>query len=131
MPREGVSNKGGSAEEDEENRNCSQLNNDLHKIADWSDQWKLSFNPDISKQAVEAHFSTKIKYLVCNQLIFNNSPVKVVGKTKHLGMILERKLSFESHVKEKNIKGQTGFRCYETIMSLCSTSDLKKFTNCM
>ena len=91
----------------------------------------MSFTPNIGKQAVEVHFSSKTNDLVYNQLIFNNSPVKVVGKTKHLGMILDRKLSFESHVKENNIKGQTGFRCYETIMSLCSTSDLKKFTNCM
>ena len=32
------------------------LNSDLRFIADWADQWKMSFNPDPSKQAIEVIF---------------------------------------------------------------------------
>ena len=45
------------------------LNNDLIKITKWAFQWKMSFNPDISKQANEVIFSIN-KILTIN----NNSP---------------------------------------------------------
>ena len=35
------------------------LNKDFKKITDWAYQWKMLFNPDITKQAVELVFSNK------------------------------------------------------------------------
>ena len=35
----------------------AQLNNDLNKISKWPFQWKMLFNPDPSKQAIEICFS--------------------------------------------------------------------------
>ena len=36
---------------------CSiELNNDMLKISEWAHQWKMSFNPDPTKQAVEVYF---------------------------------------------------------------------------
>ena len=61
------------------------LNRDLNKITAWAWQWKLVFNPDISKQAVEIVFSTKKIKSILVPLIFNNIPVKRVEETKHLG----------------------------------------------
>ena len=40
---------------------ASHLNNDLSKISNWAFQWKMSFNPDPSKQAQEVIFSRKIQ----------------------------------------------------------------------
>ena len=40
---------------------ANELNNDLVKISRWAYQWKLSFNPDPSKQAKELIFSGKKK----------------------------------------------------------------------
>ena len=37
----------------------SQLNSDLAKISKWALQWKISFNPDPNKQAIEVRFSNK------------------------------------------------------------------------
>ena len=38
--------------------NTSQkLNNDLDKVSLWGNKWKMSFNPDPSKQAKEVFFS--------------------------------------------------------------------------
>ena len=37
----------------------SNLNEDLVKITHWAYQWKMSFNPDITKQAQEIDFSRK------------------------------------------------------------------------
>ena len=33
------------------NNSVSQLNNDLDKVSDWGYTWKMSFNPNTSKQA--------------------------------------------------------------------------------
>ena len=35
----------------------SNLNEDLLKITQWAYQWKMSFNPDLTKQAQEIIFS--------------------------------------------------------------------------
>ena len=43
------------------NTTAKQLNNDLVKINRWAYQWKMSFNPDPSKQAQEVIFSRKTK----------------------------------------------------------------------
>ena len=42
---------------------ASRLNNDLVKIRDWAFNWKMSFNPDPTKQGKEVIFSKK-KFLV-------------------------------------------------------------------
>ena len=36
-----------------------ELNEDLTKINNWAYRWKMSFNPDPSKQAQEVFYSTK------------------------------------------------------------------------
>ena len=68
----------------------------------------MSFNPDITKQAVEVIFSNKKSNAVLNSLTFNNIPVKNVDETKHLGMILDKRLSFENHIVEKIAKANQG-----------------------
>ena len=39
------------------NQSGINLNDDLEKISNWTFQWKMSFNPDINKQAQEVIFS--------------------------------------------------------------------------
>ena len=39
----------------------NELNYDLKKISDWAFHWKMSFNPDPSKQAQEVILSRKLK----------------------------------------------------------------------
>ena len=68
----------------------------------------MLFNPDISKQAVEVIFSNKHNKSIHPPLIFNGIPVKLVDDTKHLGMILDNKLSFEKHIDVKLAKARQG-----------------------
>ena len=46
---------------------AEDLNSDLNTIRSWAHQWKMSFNPEPSKQAVEIIFSQK-KHLVPHPL---------------------------------------------------------------
>ena len=77
------------------------LNHDLTKITDWAFQWKMLFNPDITKQAKEIVFSRKVIKTNHPQIYFNNTPVKTCSSEKHLGLILDKKLDFKLHVHEK------------------------------
>ena len=85
-----------------------QLNMDLCKIAEWACQWKMSFNPDPSKQAVEVRFSTKNSKENLPNLIFNNNNVTTVDSQKHLGLVLDSKLEFNLHLEEKFSKAKKG-----------------------
>ena len=75
------------------------LNSDLSKINEWALQWKMSFNPDPTKQAQEIIFSRKTSQRNHPGLMFNNSIVNVTSIHKHLGMIFDSKLSFDEHLK--------------------------------
>ena len=84
------------------------LNNDLALISDWAFQWKMSFNPDPSKQAAEVAFSSKSINTQLPSLTFNGSTINPIESHKHLGMILDKKLSFNHHIKEKISKANKG-----------------------
>ena len=43
------------------NTSAIELNSDLKKVNDWAFQWKMTFNPDRSKQAQEIIFGKKNK----------------------------------------------------------------------
>ena len=64
----------------------------------------MVFNPDISKQAIKIIFSRKYIKSDPPPLTFNNIPVKRDIETKHLGMMLDYKLYFESHIEGINGK---------------------------
>ena len=68
----------------------------------------MSFNPDRSKQAQEVIFSRKTSILSHPVLTFDNSPVTKTTDHKHLGLILDEKLNFKEHLKEKMSKVYKG-----------------------
>ena len=77
---------------------ANELNNDLYQINKWAFQWKMSFNPDPSKQAQEIILSRKTKKSHPS-LRFNNSIVSQTPYQKHLGIFLDTQLTFEEHMK--------------------------------
>ena len=81
------------------NLSAMNLNNDLLRIQQWAYQWKMSFNPDPTKQAQEVIFSRKNKKPNHPNLIFNQTNVNRTSSQKHLGLILDGKLDFKEHVK--------------------------------
>ena len=87
---------------------ASELNHDLNVINQWAYQWKMEFNPDPNKQATELLFSCKRNSPNHPSLFFNGTVVPKVTEQKHLGLILDSKLSFERHINEKIIKAKKG-----------------------
>jgi len=84
------------------------LNYDLGLINQWAYQWKMSFNPDPSKQAVELLFSRKRKAQLHPILTFDNLPVLSAPTHKYLGLIHDSQLTFQHHLKEKILKANRG-----------------------
>ena len=76
----------------------NELNDDLVKISNWANQWKMSFNPDPNKQAQEVIFSRKTKKVHHPPLAFSKSNVSQSAYQKHLGVILDASLSFDEHL---------------------------------
>ena len=102
---------------------AQNLNEDLNKIKLWAFQWKMSFNPDPSKQAEEAISSRKLQKSVYPSLHFNNIPVTQSTTQKHLGMLLDVKLDFQAHLK--NIYSKVN----KTIGLLCKLHNL--YVDCL
>ena len=78
---------------------ANKLNQDLNTINIWAFQWKMSFNPDLSKQAQEVIFSRKLQKSTHPTLSFNNNTVSQSVTQKHLGMLLDTKLDLQGHLK--------------------------------
>ena len=85
---------------------AADLNHDLDIINKWAYQWKMEFNPDPTKQAKEVLFSHKTRSPVHPDLTFNGTAVTKVDEHKHLGLILQSKLSFGRHLSEKMTKAK-------------------------
>ena len=81
-----------------------ELNHDLKLISQWAHQWKMSFNPDPTKQAVQVLFSRKTSKIAHPIIFFNGT----VDEHKHLGLTLDTKLMFTSHIDEKLKKSRKG-----------------------
>ena len=79
----------------------TQLNNDLNKLSKCAFQWKMLFNPDPSKQAIEISFSHKRDNVSYPSLVFNDNKVQLANSQKHLGLILDSKLDFNEHIDNK------------------------------
>ena len=87
---------------------ANDIKKDLQKISEWAYKWKMSFNPDLNKQAQEVVFSRKLNKSSHPKMFFNNAPVVRASWQKHLGMFLEDSLNFSYHTKEKISKSMKG-----------------------
>ena len=61
-------------------------------------QWKMVYNSDPSKQAIQIHFSHKHDNENYPSLVFNDTKVQLTVTLKHLELILDSKLE---HIDNK------------------------------
>ena len=85
-----------------------KLVKDLRTVTNWAYQWKMVFNPDLTKQAIEVIFSVKKKKPEHPELLFNGIPVSREDHTKHLGIYLDSGLNFSKHIREAVMKATKG-----------------------
>ena len=90
------------------NKSFENLSNYIFIISNWACQWKMSFNLDTFKQGQEVIFSRKILIQSHPALTLDNSSVIKTTHHKHLKLILDEKLNFKEHLKEKMSKAYKG-----------------------
>ena len=96
----------------------NELNKDLQKISEWAYKWKMSFNPDLNKQAHKVVFSRKLKRSSHPKIFFNSTPVVCTSWQEHLGVFLDGSLYFSYHVKEKMSKTMKGIGIIKKVSSI-------------
>ena len=79
------------------------LNKDLELISNCAFQWKMQFTPDRNKQVQELYFPKKAGTQKLLDFTFNKSNVASSPSLKHLGMLLDRCLNFNEHLKQINV----------------------------
>ena len=81
------------------------MNYDLEKIRMWAWQWKMLFNADKTEEVIFSWKRTKPHHPI---LKLGNEEVKTSLEHKHLGVILDHKLDFQSHIREVILKARRG-----------------------
>ena len=84
----------------------------------------MSFNPDPNKQAIEVRFSHKINSPTHPPLYFNNQEVCSAAHHKHLGLILDSKLTFAKHISQKISIARKGIGIIKYMSSYAPTKTL-------
>ena len=77
------------------------LNRDLAKISKWCRDWLLTLSPSKSATIL---FSRKNKILPYVPVLVNNTVIKQVDSHKHLGIVLNKTLSWSDHINEITTK---------------------------
>ena len=80
---------------------AAELNYDLHVISQWAQQWKMSFNPEPTKQAIEILFSHKRTGNNHLPLYFNGYRILKKKFYRHLVLTLDSKLAFTEYINDK------------------------------
>ena len=76
------------------------LNLDLSVISQWAYQWKIFFNLGPKKPVHKVIFSRK-KNETHASVFYNNIEVSCTDSQKHLGLVLDKKITFKKHIKDK------------------------------
>ena len=97
---------------------ANELNNNLELISEYICKWKMSFNPDKNKQAQEVVFSQKQSKPKHPQLLFNKTTVASSSSQKHLGIILDEKLSLTNQIKVKIQKAGIGINVIKSLNNI-------------
>ena len=79
------------------NTSAEILNHDPTRFSELVYRWKMSFNPDLSKLAQALLFSIKVTKTNDPNIIFNGNTVQKNANQKHLGQILDEKVTFTTY----------------------------------
>ena len=105
---------------------ASRLKNDLVKMREWAINWKLSFNPDPTKNAKEVIFSKKKKKFLVLMLTYflTISLIEQDTTQKHLRLRLNNKLTSQYHVNKKIKKAMKEISLLQKIQSILTRTSL-------
>ena len=78
-----------------------RLNDDLVHLANWSNQWLVTFNADKTEYL---KISRKQQNVIDPPLLLHDTPIQKVVKHKHLGVTMNSKATWSDHIDEVKAK---------------------------
>ena len=87
---------------DSSNASTIKIQNDLNRLASWSNRWKLFFKADKSKEVI-FHSPRKV-HANFQELYLDHAAIPRGPSHKHLGVILDNRLNFEEHLTHISVK---------------------------
>ena len=105
------------------------LNYDWNRVRECTFRWKMSFNPEPSKQIQEVIFPYKLHKKDYLPLHFNDSSVKETCNQTHLEMLLDFKWNFRAHWKfllKKVNKTTAPLRKFQNIFPILALQTIYK-----
>ena len=91
-----------------DNKTCTNnLRDDLNRLYEWTNKWKMTFNPDPTKPAEKVIFTNR-KSTSYETVSYSGVDIKPVESHKHLGFILDSKMSYTGHIDSKIAKANQG-----------------------
>ena len=79
----------------------------------------MLFNPDPEKRVDEVIFSSKLNEETHLSVFYYNIEVSPAYSQKHLGLVLDNKLTFKKHVKDKLNKAYFGVGKIKRLRDIC------------
>lgn len=76
-----------------------------NKILDWADKWKIKIN-----QAKTQQITFTLRKRTCKPIVINNKPIQQTKVIKYLGMHLDRRLTWKTHINKKREQINIQFR---------------------
>ena len=84
---------------------AANLNQDLERVNLWAWQWKMQFNNDKMEEVIFSVKRSKIEHPTLN---LGLDHVTRKDEHKHLGLVLDSKLDFISHIRQAILKARRG-----------------------
>ncbi len=99
----------------------TKLQQDLNKLEEWSDRWLLRFHPDKCK-----HMHVGKQTETIHKYSLNNKELETIEEEKDIGVTVDNKLTFESHL---NLKVNKATRIFVMLRRTFKYIDTKALTN--
>jgi len=93
------------------------LQTSLNNISVWLKRWRITVN-----EGKSAHITFTMKSDICPPVTLNNVPLPQVNEVKYLGMCLDKKLTWRSHIWNK--RTNLNFKYSKLSWLLCKNSKL-------
>ena len=95
--------------------------NELNELEEWSDRWLLRFHPDKCK-----HMHVGKQTETIHKYSLNNKELETIEEEKDIGVTVDNKLTFESHL---NLKVNKATRIFAMLRRTFKYIDAKALTN--
>ena len=85
---------------------CHTLQNDLHKLEKWEQNWSMEFNPD----KCEVIRITKKKNIINFPYKLHNIELKTTDKAKYLGLTISNDFTWKNHINDISTKANNSLK---------------------